>query len=367
MHASSVIDEGEAGQIAPSAGDLWGTIDSLLDRATPEGMLLHGLGALGAKRLRTLGRPVPPALKREERAAALFAGLVSPLLQRIRESCDGPLILIKGPEIARLYRSGGRAFSDIDLLSPEPEAVQKSLLAAGFIADQTGVVSAYHKQPLVLPALPLQVEVHEHVKWPGRLRRPPLSEIVRASGPSSLGIDGVLTPNPAHHVLIVAAHSWEHRPLRVVRDIIDAALLSASIDDREIEHTAEAWDLGPIWKTTRGTIDSLLYGGKKTVPLRSWARHLDEVRDRTVMESHLEHWMSPFWGLPIGAALSNTLQVLLEEVSPVPGESWRNKLGRTALAIRNPRATLGRHADALASEQAARQSTRSSGSSETER
>lgn len=32
--------------------------------------------------------------------------IAPPLLERIRAACDGPLVLVKGPEIARLYPGG---------------------------------------------------------------------------------------------------------------------------------------------------------------------------------------------------------------------------------------------------------------------
>jgi Uncharacterised nucleotidyltransferase len=275
--------------------------------------------------------------------------MATPVLERVRDRCDGQLIVLKGPEIARRYPAGGRAFSDIDLLTPEPEAVHRSLLEAGFVGDDAGGVTAHHLQPLILPAMPLELEIHGHVNWPDRLRRPALSEIIAASGPSALGVEGILAPSPAHHALIVAAHSWKHRPLRAIRDLLDVALLASETDGDQIERVARRWNLGPIWRTTHGAIDALFHGGRRPIALRSWARHLTGVRDRTVMESHLESWLSPFWGLPADKALANTVHVLRDEMSPDPGETWRDKLARTAIALRHPHMTLERHNDALAS------------------
>jgi Uncharacterised nucleotidyltransferase len=330
---------------SPSTQGLWAAVDDLLAKAEPDGILYHGLGALGAKHLRKHDRPVPEELLREERAAAIFTAMAGPTLRRVRDSCDGQLILIKGAELARLYPSGGRAFSDIDLLTPEPHAVQNSLLAAGFEVDHAGVVATYHLQPLIHPTLPLEVEVHGQVKWPARLRRPPLGDVVEASVPSGLGIDGILTPSPAHHALILAGHSWEHSPLRNLRDLLDIAVVSANVAESELDETAVAWRLGPLWKTTKGAIEAVFFGGRKTFPLRSWAKQIDEVRDRTVMENHLEHWLSPYWGYPLSAALADTVRVAREEFGPLPDETWGSKLRRSTTALRNARLTVGRHDD----------------------
>ncbi len=251
-------------------------------------------------------------------------------------------MLFKGPEVARLYPPGGRAFSDLDLLSPRAEAAQRELLDAGFREDQLGIVATYHLQPVIWETFPLEVELHHQFKWPASVRRPPLGEIVEACVPSGVGVEGVLAPRPAHHALILAAHSWEHRPLRLVRDLLDVALVSAEADEGELERTAAAWGLGPLWRTTRSAVACLFEDGPRPVSLRTWARHLPTVRDRTVIESHLERWMSPFWDRPFGRALANIPAVLAREVRPLPGEGWRDKLGRTVTAMWSPTTPLGR-------------------------
>lgn len=326
---------------------IWAALDALLARTDPEGAWHHALGALEAQRLRRLGLPVPEPLEREERAAMLVAGMAPPVLERVRQACDGPLLLFKGPEVARLYPPGGRPFSDLDLVTPRAEAAQRELLDAGFREDQLGVVATYHLQPVIWETFPLEVELHHQFKWPESLRRPPLAEIVEAAVPSLVGVEGVLAPRPAHHALILAAHSWEHRPLRLVRDLLDVALVSAQADEGEMKRTAAAWGLGPLWRTTRRAVAYLFEDGRRPVSLRTWARHLPAVRDRTVFESHLEHWMSPFWGRPFGRAVANTPAVLAREVRPLPGESWSDKLNRTLTAIRSPTTSLGRRDDDL--------------------
>jgi hypothetical protein len=322
--------------------DVWETVDALLARANAEGAWHHALGALEAQRRRRLGLPVPEPLEREERAAMLVAGIAVPVLERVRRACDGPLVLFKGPEVARLYPPGGRAFGDLDLVTPRAHAAQRELLDAGFREDELGVVATYHLQPVIWETFPLEVELHHHFKWPRSLRRPPLEEIVEASVPSATGVEGILAPRPAHHALILAAHSWEHRPLRLVRDLLDVALISADADEGEIGRIAAAWGLGPLWRTTRSALACLFEDGQRPVSLRTWARHLSTVRERTVFESHLEHWMSPFFDRPFARALANMPTVLAGEVRPLAGESWGDKLNRTVTALCSPTTPLRR-------------------------
>ena len=181
------------------------------------------------------------------------------------------------------------------------------------------------------------------MKWPGALEPPTVTEILEASVPSRLAVDGLSSPRPAHHALILAAHSWEHSPLRVVRDLLDVALLAAEADERELAATAAAWNLEKVWDTTRRAIDSLFYGRRESVPLRTWARHLGAVRERTVFESHLSHWMSPFWELPAWRALTSMPAVLRDEINPEEDERWRDKLGRTVTAVRHSGMPRSRH------------------------
>ena len=96
-----------------------------------------GAGAsLGASCLRTWSQPSawPPP-----RAMAAPA-----LLERIRTATEGPLLLVKGPEVARLYPDPAlRCFRDLDILVPDAPATQRQLLAAGF--QETGDPSLYER------------------------------------------------------------------------------------------------------------------------------------------------------------------------------------------------------------------------------
>src|SRR5579872_3233848 len=342
MASGSLEQEHERGVGFPS-GDPWRALGDLLGRASEAGIYQHALGALASKRLRDEGLPVPAEFEREERAASLMSTLAAPLLERARQSCDGPLLVVKGVEVARRYPTGGRAFGDVDLLSPSALAARDSLVAGGFVVEDNELEAPHHLKPLSWPALPVKPDLHHGVKWPQSLRPPPLAEIIEAGVPSATGVEGILAPCAAHHALILAAHSWEHQPLRLVRDLLDVALISAETDPHEIAHAASRWGIGRVWATTTAAVDSLFYGGRSTVPLATWARNLPEVRDRTVFELHLNRVASPFWGLPLLPAVRESGCALLADLRPRPEETWRGKAGRTLAAARHLGMSEGRH------------------------
>jgi len=326
---------------------LWTAVDSLLEGATLEGILAHKLGPLAANRLRRLGAPVPRPLVLEERAAAVSMLSAVPLLERIRELHDGRLLLLKGPDVARLYPGTARRFGDLDLLFDDAADVHETLVANGFVEvedpDFEFTPDHHHLQPLRWPALPLLVEVHKTPHWPAWVSRPPsVAEIREASVPSALGLDDVRTPAPLHQTLILAVHAWSHVPLHTLRDVIDVAAVAAPLDDRELERTAKRWGIGRIWRTTQDAIDGLFYDGRETAALRIWARHLEGVRKQSILESHVARLLHPYWEAPAHRATLSVARALGDAVRPLPGETWGEKLRRIGRAVRNPRAPVGR-------------------------
>lgn len=326
---------------------LWATVDRLLEGATLEGMLAHKLGPLAANRLRRLGQPVPRPLVLEERAAAVSMLTAAPLLERIRELHDGTLLLVKGPDVARLYPGSARRFGDLDLLFERADEVHARLAANGFVEvedpDFEFTPDHHHLQPLRWPALPLLVEVHKSPNWPDSVSRPPsVAEIHEASVPSVLGLEDVRTPSSVHQTLILAVHAWSHVPLHTLRDLIDVAAVAAPLDERELELAARRWGIGRIWRSTREAIDGLFYGGRETAPLRTWARHLERVRKQSVLESHVARLLHPYWEAPAHRATLSLARALGHAVRPLPGETWGEKLRRIGRAVRNPHAPVGR-------------------------
>ena len=326
--------------------ELWESTDRLLERATLAGILAHKLGPLAAHRLRQLGEPLPEPLRLEERAASLSMLSAIPLIERLRESCDQQLVLIKGPEVASIYPGAARRFWDVDLLTDDATAVQRALVATGFLEVHDPnfdfTPEHHHLQPLKWPTIGLKVEVHAAPNWPERAAPPPIGEILDARVPSALGIDGVFAPTDLHHALILTSHAWRHGPLRSLRDLVDIAAVAATVDERELARTAAAWGVSRVWNTTRRAIEAIFYGGPETLPLRSWARHLGLVRDRTVLERHLDNMFHAYWGLPPHLALAQSARAARHAVGRMPGETWQEKLTRVRRALKNPRAPISR-------------------------
>jgi hypothetical protein len=324
---------------------LWQAVDELLEGAGVEAIRRHKLGALAARLRRNAGRPVPPALAADERGAAAAVIMARPLLEHIRNVCDGPLVLVKGPEVARLYPGSARTFGDLDLFAANALEAQRALLAAGYIEvdDPEPFIDHHHLRPLKSPAVGLKVELHARPLWPMATEPPPLEEILERAVPAGVGIEGISAPDAVQHAMILAAHAWSHDPLQTLRDLVDIAAVSEGLSDAELMKTAEAWGIPKIWRTTRGAIRALLEGGPTTIPLRTWARHLPSVRERSVVDSHLMRWLHVFWELPPRAAVADLRAELRLTLLPAPGESWREKLARTGRTVRHPGAPMSTH------------------------
>jgi len=329
----------------PDTERLWEAVERLLAPASVPDVLAHKVGALAAKYARRRGSPVPAPLVEEERSASTSMLSAPPLVARIRDLCDPPLILLKGPEVAKLYPLGGRRFIDVDVLTTDADDVQRSLVEAGFvdaIGDEDVLDDPHHLQPLRWPVLPLAVEVHSHLNWLVGMQRPALEEILEASVPCSIDVPGVLAPHPRHHAIILAVHAWRHRPLLCMRDLVDIAAVSSLVAHSDLDRQARDWGVERVWKTTSGAIDALFFGGHPTIPLRTWARHLASVREQTVLERHVAHFGCGYWEVGPGEATSRLGTVLKEELSPAEGETWRQKLRRILGALRDARVPRSR-------------------------
>jgi hypothetical protein len=320
-------------------GGLWEAVDALIDRAPSEDDLRsHRLEVLAARRFRTLGRPIPADFAAEERFAAVALLTTPLLLERVRAAYDGPAMVLKGPEVAARYPDPAlRGYGDIDLLVPDAEAAHRALLAAGFqlVGDPELYVDIHHLRPVVANGFPLTIEVHSRPKWLDPLAPPATDVLFESAQASATGVAGMLAPSPAQQALLLAVHSWAHEPLRRLRDMIDIAAVAAAADPAEIELLARAWRIERIWGTTIAAVDALLADQRTTWALRMWAQNLGRVRERTVLENHLQRWVSDFWAMPPLAAARTLPRTFLEEVGPGGGETWRDKLSRTALAVRN--------------------------------
>jgi hypothetical protein len=340
---------------------IWRAVDELIDRAPSLAALRsHRIHLLAARRWRVLGRAVDPEVVREEDLAAVRILLAPVLLKRIRDAYDDTIVVFKGPEVGTRYPDPTlRPFIDIDLLVRDPERAQAALLDQGLeeVDDPPWTAGrkredpfAYmqHTRPLHLPGLPLKVELHRWPSWPRWLTPPAPEALLASSVPSSLGVDGVTTLAPAEHALVVAAHSWVHEPLGRLRDLLDVALMAAEADRQEVEALARRWDIGRLWQATLGAAEaSLLRTRHSTLAQRTWARNVPAVRERTVLESHLETWISSYWtSAPLEAtrlAISNAAW----DLRPSAGEPWPRKLRRSGRAFRKALSPKSAHDEEL--------------------
>jgi putative nucleotidyltransferase-like protein len=323
----------------PAGDAIWEGVDRLVDRApTLADLRSHRIELLAARRWRDIGRAVPEEFLELERRSALHRLVAPRLLERVRAAYDGPMIVHKGPEVAAHYPDPIlRSYGDVDLIVPDADEAQRALLAAGFeeIGDPAFFVGIQHLQPLRWPDLPLRVEIHFHPKWVGSRPAPSFDELFAAAAPSKATIDGFLALPPEHHALILAAHSWAHEPLRVLRDVIDIAAVADAADLGEIQSLAREWRVSRLWRSTTRAIGAVLLGGIRPASVRLWARNLALARERTVLEGHLERWLSDFSILPLSSALAALPATFRRELGPEGEESWDDKLGRTQRAARH--------------------------------
>jgi hypothetical protein len=326
---------------------LWDAVDGLIDRATRLGDLeFHRLHLLGAKRYRETGKLVPRDLREAERGAALLTLLAPIVLQKAREAYDRTMVLMKGPEVAKKYPDPAlRPFGDLDLLVPDAAEAQSALLAAGFVP--AGSPDAYrdihHLQPLRLPGSPLLVELHDRPKWIEGLPAPSRAELLASAVCGCTGVPGVLALPPEHHAMAIAAHSWAHAPLARLGHLVDLAAVTEGLDRSELDRIATSFGMRRAWRTTISATDALFDDGPRTRPLRLWARNLEAVRERTVLESHLGRWLPPWWALAPGGALRANAFTLSREVGRLGDEPWGSKLRRVGRALRNATRRLSDH------------------------
>ena len=262
-------------------------MSALLEGRAADGIIYHGLGSLAID--------LSYRSDRSQYGLSRLEGLVSAadsqrVLQRVRATAPGRLLIVKGPEIAARYPAPHhRAYSDLDVLAERPADGYRALLAAGWSANHSATAfECTHQFPaLVDGATSLPIEVHRRLAWPAWVRAPRPEVLLERAVPSRLGIAGLETLDPVDHTLHLAAHSWLHRPFRVLRDLLDVELLRRECDARELELRAREWGLERLWRLTVRACDHLLGGtGRCPVGLALLGRHVLAVR-RTSRRSEI--------------------------------------------------------------------------------
>jgi hypothetical protein len=324
----------------------WAGLARLLDRDWDlDNLRTHHLQLLAAARMRELGLPVPLELVEEARRAQLSHLVARALLVRVREICSGPLLVLKGAEVAARYPASDlRPFIDVDVLAPDADAVNRELRRAGFVGvgAELDWDSLHHVRRLAIPDLPISIEVHRRPKWVAGLAEPRVDELFAQAVPSATGIAGLLTPAPAVHAVLLAAHAWAERPLGRIGDLVDVTAMTENSDASAAE-IARYFGIERVWRTTVAAADALLGDGQATWPLGVWARHLPRMREQTVLESHLRRLLAPCAALPFGSALREAAYAVARTTTPAPNEGWGDKLARMRRAIRHPLVSRSEH------------------------
>ena len=336
----------------------WDRIEALLD-ASPSlaDLRAHGLALLAARHWRSVGRSVPTTLTAEEVGASWRYHAAPAVLERVRAACDGPILLIKGPAVAERYpEPAARPFVDIDLVVPDPDAVQAALLDAGFClsADPADYPDGLHHLPPVHhPELPIPIEVHGRLKWLDQAPGPSFDMLSAGARSPALGVDGISVPAPAAHVVVLAGHLWAHDPLTRLLRILDVAVMADGVEEDEVQAVADAWGMGRMWRSTSDVADALFGDARKRPwPLRTWARGLLQAREPTVAELHLSRVLSPFAvyeGRAVGRALAAAMRGFAR---PQDEEGWGRKVRRTARQIARPSMRRSEHVEEIADKEA---------------
>lgn len=274
---------------------IWTTIDRLVDECTDEAALhTHGLNLWAARQWHAAGREVSTDLKMYERAAVMAAMSAPAQLSWIRQVLDGPIILLKGPEVAARYPDPFlRPYGDLDLLVPDAAAAQQELIAAG--CTEVTEKAPHHLPALRCPGSQLFVEIHERPKTP-QWTRLSMADLFASAVPSVVSVDGILTIPPAQHAVLLAAHSWTHEPFGRLGELADVAAMSEGVDEGELKGLAGQWGLARVWSITCRAIEAL--GNDEDSSRRRdhilW-NHLHTLRVRTPAESMLATQVSHFW------------------------------------------------------------------------
>jgi Uncharacterised nucleotidyltransferase len=326
-------------RLAPGELNVWERVDRLIERADSVADLhTHRLHLYAAWRWRQLGRPLPRELVELERGAAVQRLSVPAVLRVVREAYEGPIVLLKGADVAACYpRPELRPSLDLDLLVPDAETVQRRLVERGF-RERLGITpdEHHHGPQLEWPGLAVRVEIHGGPNWPTWLTPPPTEEVLAgATSESALG-HGIRALAPAHHTLILVAHAWREVPLSRLGHIVDIMLLGRETGAGELDALARRWGLQKLWTATDEVARRVLLGeatGRRSS--RIWVRRLESVSRYTVLEAKLAELVAPFWAVPAPRAAIFVARALLSELTPAPRETWREKLRRTADALRD--------------------------------
>ena len=339
--------------MAGSHQHLWARLSVLVDRApTLSALREHRVNLFAARCWRDAGRRVPAELRADERNAAMTALSVEPLLRRVRAAYDGTLMLMKGPEAAAHHlHPETRCFRDLDLLVDDPVAAQRALIAAGFMQGPRAQKYAEGSTRATgVSGLPVHRRAASPTERSAVIPRPPVEEILDLSAPSTTGVTGITAPVPPVHALLLAAHSWTDRPVARLVDLVDVLAVLGEDDREAAERLSRAWGWQRLWRTTLMLADGVLGDHGLPLSLKTWARHFQCARERTVLEDHIARAAAPAWSVPRAGAGRALTTALIRTAARQPDEDWGEKLHRSRLALRHAFRAHSVHTQALHSQ-----------------
>jgi hypothetical protein len=195
------------------------------------------------------------------------------ILEELRTRAPGPLVLMKGLEVAQLYPAvTHRPFRDLDLLVTDARATWDRLVAEGYWANPRRPIEIdhHHLPALAGPHRHIGLELHHRPNLPAWATIP-TDLILSTAEPSRTDIEGILRPRDDLHALLMAMHGWKGGFTRL-RDLFDALLLAA-VSEVPVEETAARLGLTRFWRWTSRIAENALLG-RSAGPSRFVARVL---------------------------------------------------------------------------------------------
>ncbi|HXG75984.1 MAG TPA: nucleotidyltransferase family protein [Gaiellaceae bacterium] len=314
--------------------DLWSRLDAAVDRAPSVAALHHHrLHLYAAWRWRSAGRTIPPELAALERGAATLRMGLAAMASYVRHAVDGPVVLLKGADVAALYpRPELRPSGDLDVLVADAAQAYRALLRSGFREDEATPqtpTAHHHLAPLLWPGLAGRVELHSAPNWPLWLAPPPASEIIEAASGRSQAGDGILALSPAHRTAVLVAHLWRENPLGRLGQLLDVILSASHADPDAIAETMRRWRLERLWATTLAVASQIFADRSEQRRARFLSRPLRALHERSALEAKVAEAVAPFYGLRPPHSIVASGATVTRWLRPDQNETWRDKMRRT--------------------------------------
>lgn len=265
----------------------WAQVATWLIDVDDEPMLAsQGLAPLRAGLRHVAGRDLTPSDREALHQAATAFVTQLALLERIHALDVGPVVVLKGPEMASRYpHPSWRRSGDLDLFAADAPEVQRRLLAGGFepAEEELAFRNLHHLVPLQLPGFRVAVEVHHGLGWPAGAREPPPAAVVATAVPA--WSDDRFLALPAELALAhQLQHAWHAVPFGTVRDAVDLVALRDRCDPGRLERDLRSSGLWRLWTATERVAEHALgvTGASRPLVPRVVARPLLGRRDETM-------------------------------------------------------------------------------------